>query len=189
MARLICTTDKSRVPIKHHTIFDAIFESRGAVMGPFTMFMHCPPLAERVMRTGAYIRFEGKADHSMRVLAAMTAAREFRRRLRVGRPDRSGAKAGPSRINHHSDPRPANHRLNARTHLAGVIVGLDDRERTASTKRPEIHHSDRNASRFEVRAGKPSVNPIPVIDEEALLCQEIPDCIVLHTWVSYETKT
>jgi 4-carboxymuconolactone decarboxylase len=29
------------------------------------------------MRLGAYVRFEGKLDHRVRVLAAMTAAREF----------------------------------------------------------------------------------------------------------------
>jgi 4-carboxymuconolactone decarboxylase len=77
MARLTKITDKSQVPAEHHAIFDAIVKSRGAVMGPFTMFMHCPPLAEHVMHTGAYIRFEGKLDHRVRVLAAMTVAREF----------------------------------------------------------------------------------------------------------------
>ncbi|MDH3438741.1 MAG: carboxymuconolactone decarboxylase family protein, partial [Betaproteobacteria bacterium] len=52
-------------------------ESRGAVQGPFTMLLHCPPLAERVMGLGAYVRFEGKLDKRVRVLAAMTVAREF----------------------------------------------------------------------------------------------------------------
>jgi len=77
MARLTKITDKKQVPAEHHAIFDAIVESRGAVMGPFTMFMHCSPLAERVMRLGAYVRFEGKLDHRVRVLAAMVAAREL----------------------------------------------------------------------------------------------------------------
>jgi len=77
MARLKRITGKSDVPAGHHAIVDAIAESRGAVQGPFTMFLHCPPLAERVMRLGAYVRFEGKLDHRVRVLAAMTVAREL----------------------------------------------------------------------------------------------------------------
>jgi 4-carboxymuconolactone decarboxylase len=77
MARLTKITDKSQVPAEHHAIFDAIVKSRGGVQGPFTMLMHCPALAERIMHHGAYIRFEGKLDHRVRVLAAMTAAREL----------------------------------------------------------------------------------------------------------------
>lgn len=77
MARLKSITGKDHVPAEHHAIVDAIIESRGVVQGPFTMFLHCPPLAERVMRLGAYVRFEGKLDHRVRVLAAMTLAREF----------------------------------------------------------------------------------------------------------------
>ena len=77
MARLKRITGKSDVPPEHHAIVDAVVKSRGAVQGPFTMLLHCPPLAERVMELGAYVRFEGKLDHRVRVLAAMTAAREF----------------------------------------------------------------------------------------------------------------
>src|SRR4029079_910857 len=77
MARLKRITGKSDVPAEHHAIVDAVVKSRGAVQGPFTMLLHCPPLAERVMELGAYVRFAGKLDHRVRVLAAMTAAREF----------------------------------------------------------------------------------------------------------------
>jgi len=77
MARLKRITGKNDVPAEHHAIVDAVVQSRGAVQGPFTMLLHCPPLAERIMRLGAYVRFEGKLDHRVRVLAAMTAAREL----------------------------------------------------------------------------------------------------------------
>ena len=77
MARLKSITGKNDVPAEHHAIVDAIVKSRGGVQGPFTMFLHCPPLAERVMHLGAYVRFEGKLDHRVRVLAAMVVAREF----------------------------------------------------------------------------------------------------------------
>jgi hypothetical protein len=77
MARLTTITSKDQVAAEHHPIVDAIVKSRGGVQGPFKMFMHCPPLAERVMQLGAYVRFEGKLDKRVRVLAAMTAARDF----------------------------------------------------------------------------------------------------------------
>lgn len=77
MARLKPITGKHQVPAEHHAIVDEIVKSRGAVQGPFTIFLHCPPLAERVMRLGAYVRFEGKLDKRVRVLATMTVAREF----------------------------------------------------------------------------------------------------------------
>jgi 4-carboxymuconolactone decarboxylase len=77
MARLTPITGKNQVSAEHHPIVDAIVESRGGVKGPFTMLMHCPPLAGRLMHLGAYVRFEGKLDKRVRVLAAMTVAREF----------------------------------------------------------------------------------------------------------------
>ena len=77
MARLTSITSKNQVPVEHHAIVDKIVESRGSVHGPFTMLMHCPPLAGHLVSLGAYVRFEGKLDKRVRVLAAMTVAREF----------------------------------------------------------------------------------------------------------------
>ena len=77
MARLPSITSKNQVAAEHHPIVDAIVKSRGAVQGPFTMLLHCQPLAGCVMQLGAYVRFEGKLDKRVRVLAAMTVAREF----------------------------------------------------------------------------------------------------------------
>jgi 4-carboxymuconolactone decarboxylase len=77
MARLPHITSKDQVAAEHHTAFDAIVASRGAVQGPFLMFMHSPEVAERVAHLGAYVRFEGSLDMKVRALAAMTVAREF----------------------------------------------------------------------------------------------------------------
>jgi len=66
MARLPHITSKDQVDAKHHTAFDSIVASRGA-----------PEVAERVAHLGAYVRFEGSLDMRVRVLAAMTVAREF----------------------------------------------------------------------------------------------------------------
>jgi len=75
MARLPPITSKEQVPAKDHANVDAITASRGAIQGPFTMFLHCPELAGRVAHLGAFVRFEGTLDMRVRVLAAMTVAR------------------------------------------------------------------------------------------------------------------
>ena len=62
MSRLEPITRKEQVPAEHHAVFDAVVKSRGGVHGPFTMLMHCPPLAEHFVNIGGYIRFEGKLD-------------------------------------------------------------------------------------------------------------------------------
>ena len=77
MARLPSITNKDQVAAKDHATFDSIVASRGAVQGPFTMFLHAPEVAGRVADLGAYVRFEGSLDMKVRVLAAMTVAREF----------------------------------------------------------------------------------------------------------------
>jgi 4-carboxymuconolactone decarboxylase len=77
MARLPAITSKDQVPAKDHAAFDGIVASRGAVQGPFTAFLHSPEVAGRVAHLGAYVRFEGSLDMKVRVLAAMTVAREF----------------------------------------------------------------------------------------------------------------
>lgn len=77
MARLESITKKEQVPAEHHGVFDKVVASRGAVQGPFTMLLHCPPLASHLVDLGGYVRFEGKLDKRVRVLAAMTVAREF----------------------------------------------------------------------------------------------------------------
>ncbi len=77
MARLPSITSKAQIDPKHHAVADKLIQSRGGIQGPFTMLLHCPPLAERVIGLGAYVRFEGELDKRVRVLAALTVAREF----------------------------------------------------------------------------------------------------------------
>ena len=77
MARLTPITSKDQVAPDAHPIVDAITKSRGALQGPFSMFLHAPEVAGRVAHLGAYVRFEGDLDMRVRVLAAMTVAREL----------------------------------------------------------------------------------------------------------------
>src|SRR5215471_17593622 len=77
MARLPPITRKDQLAAEHGSVFDSIVQSRGAIQGPFTMFLHCPELAGRVAHLGGFVRFEGSLDMRVRVLAAMTVAREL----------------------------------------------------------------------------------------------------------------
>ena len=77
MARLTLITSKDQVAAKGHAVVDGIVKSRGALHGPFTVFLHCPELAGRLAHLGAFVRFEGSLDKRVRVLAAMTVAREL----------------------------------------------------------------------------------------------------------------
>jgi 4-carboxymuconolactone decarboxylase len=77
MARLPLITSKDQLAAKNHAIADGIIGSRGSLHGPFSVFLHSPELSGRLAHLGAYIRFEGTLDMRVRVLAAMTVAREF----------------------------------------------------------------------------------------------------------------
>ena len=77
MARLPLITSVEQVPESGRKSAESIIASRGSLHGPFTMFLHCPELAGRLAHVGAFVRFEGTLDMKVRVLAAMTVAREF----------------------------------------------------------------------------------------------------------------
>src|ERR1700721_484221 len=105
MARLPHITRKDQVDAKHHAAFDSIVASRGAVAGPFLMFMHSPEVAERVAHLGAYVRFEGSLDMRVRVLAAMTVAREFHAMYVWGAQTGGAPRLGGPRATHSPSPR------------------------------------------------------------------------------------
>jgi 4-carboxymuconolactone decarboxylase len=77
MARVPLITSKEQVAPEHHAIADAVIKSRGGIHGPFTVAMNCPPVAAHLEALGGYVRFQGKLDMRVRVLAAMVVAREF----------------------------------------------------------------------------------------------------------------
>ena len=77
MPRLPAITSIDQIPEKDRHHAESIVASRGAIAGPFTAFLHSPEVAARVAHLGAYVRFEGSLDMRVRVLAAMTVAREY----------------------------------------------------------------------------------------------------------------
>jgi 4-carboxymuconolactone decarboxylase len=77
MARLKPITSADQLAPADRAVAERVIKSRGGIQGPFTMLLHCPELADHMVNLGGYVRFEGSLDKRVRVLAAMTVAREF----------------------------------------------------------------------------------------------------------------
>ena len=77
MARVPQIEQKDQVAPQHQSVYDRITQSRGRVMGPFTVLLHSPEIAGRTADLGAYIRFESTLSQEDKELAVLTAAREM----------------------------------------------------------------------------------------------------------------
>jgi hypothetical protein len=77
MARLTPITSKNQVAAKDQAIVDSIVASRGALQGPFTCSCTHPSWPDASHTSAPTVRFEGSLDMRVRVLAAMTVAREL----------------------------------------------------------------------------------------------------------------
>ena len=61
MARLEAITSKDQLAPKDHAVFDSIVASRGAVHGPFAMFLHSPDIAGSMCARGIVPRHQQHA--------------------------------------------------------------------------------------------------------------------------------
>jgi 4-carboxymuconolactone decarboxylase len=76
MPRIAPITGKSDVPAEHHAVVDAVVKTFGGVRGPFSMLLHSPKLAERVLGLVGFFRDESVVDAKLRSVAILTAVRE-----------------------------------------------------------------------------------------------------------------
>jgi 4-carboxymuconolactone decarboxylase len=76
MARIAPVTGKADVPAEHHRVVDAVVEVFGNVRGPFSMLLHSPRLAERVLGLVKFFRDESVVEGRLRSMAILTAVRE-----------------------------------------------------------------------------------------------------------------
>ena len=76
MPRVAPITGKSDVPAEHHAIVDAVVNVFGGVRGPFSMLLHSPRLAERVLGLVGFFRDESVVEAKLRSVAILTAVRE-----------------------------------------------------------------------------------------------------------------
>lgn len=76
MPRIAPVTGKSDVPAEHQHVVDAVVKVFGGVRGPFSMLLHSPKLAERVLPLVTFFRDESVVEAKLRSVAILTAVRE-----------------------------------------------------------------------------------------------------------------
>jgi 4-carboxymuconolactone decarboxylase len=76
MPRVTPITGKSDVPAEHHAVVDAVVKTFGGVRGPFSMLLHSPKLAERMLPLVTFFRDESIVEAKLRSVAILTAVRE-----------------------------------------------------------------------------------------------------------------
>ena len=76
MPRLTPITGKSDVPADQHAVVDAVAKVFGNIRGPFSMLLHSPKLAERVLGLVTFFRDESVTEPKLRSVGILAAVRE-----------------------------------------------------------------------------------------------------------------
>jgi len=76
MARVAPITGKSDVPAEHQAVVDSVLSVFGNVRGPFSMLLHSPKLAAKVLPLVTFFRDESVVEGKLRSIAILTAVRE-----------------------------------------------------------------------------------------------------------------
>jgi 4-carboxymuconolactone decarboxylase len=77
MPRVAPITGKSDVPAEYHEVVDGVLQVFGQIRGPFSMLLHSPKLAQRMLNLGNFFRAnDSVVAPKDRSLAILVAARE-----------------------------------------------------------------------------------------------------------------
>ena len=76
MPRVAPITGKSDVPAEHHSVVDKVEKIFGGVRGPFSMLLHSPKLADRMLGLVTFFRDESAVQPKLRSVAILAAVRE-----------------------------------------------------------------------------------------------------------------
>jgi 4-carboxymuconolactone decarboxylase len=76
MPRVAPVTGKPDVPAEYHRVVDQVVELFGSVRGPFSVLLHSPDLAERVLQLVKFYRTDSVVEAKLRSLAILATARE-----------------------------------------------------------------------------------------------------------------
>ena len=87
-------SDKADIPKEQHEEFDAIVEVLHGVRGPFSVLMHSPGLAQKVMEAGAQVRLGSTLSQVEREIAVIAVSREKDARYEWAAHVRAGRTAG-----------------------------------------------------------------------------------------------
>lgn len=96
MPRIKMLKSKEDLPAEQHAEFDAITEFLGRVGGPFTILLHSPGLAEKVMRAGGQVRLGSTLSKIERQIIILVVARERNASYEWSVHARNGRTAGMS---------------------------------------------------------------------------------------------
>jgi 4-carboxymuconolactone decarboxylase len=76
MPRVAPITGKSDVPAEYHDVVDGVLKVFGQVRGPFSMLLHSPKLAERMLTLVTFFRDTTIVEPKLRSIAILSAVRE-----------------------------------------------------------------------------------------------------------------
>ena len=76
MPRITPVTGKAEVAAEHHRVVDDVVGVFGEVRGPFSILLHSPKLAERLLKLVTFNREETVVPGPLRSLAILAAVRE-----------------------------------------------------------------------------------------------------------------
>ena len=77
MARVTVLKSPDELTGEARHIAEQIVDTRKALDGPFSVWMHAPEWAERVAHLGTLVRWEGTLELRIRTLAALVVGRHF----------------------------------------------------------------------------------------------------------------
>jgi 4-carboxymuconolactone decarboxylase len=76
MTRIAPVTGKADVPAEHHGVVDEVVKVFGGVRGPFSMLLHSPKLAARLLPLVTFNREDNVVEPKLRSVAILSAVRE-----------------------------------------------------------------------------------------------------------------
>src|SRR5438067_13606238 len=76
MPRVAPITGKSDVPTEHQAVVESVVNVFGGVRGPFSMLLHSPKLAERMLSLVTFFRDTTVVEPKLRSIAILSAVRE-----------------------------------------------------------------------------------------------------------------
>jgi len=76
MPRVAPITGKSDVPAQHHDVVDHVLKVFGNIRGPFSVLLHSPKLAEKLLSLGDFYRDDSIVASKDRSLAILVGVRE-----------------------------------------------------------------------------------------------------------------
>ncbi|HEX3864248.1 MAG TPA: hypothetical protein VHY35_21405 [Stellaceae bacterium] len=76
MPRVAPITSKADVPAEHHSVVDDVIGVFGQIRGPFSMLLHSPKLAGKLLPMVTFNREESIVEPKLRSIAILAAVRE-----------------------------------------------------------------------------------------------------------------